>query len=71
MLPINHIEKCFYCQSLGGLGNFPTYGKCAFCGNISNPLYLVIYQNRKEYFCCGCTWWQTPRSEKEKEQESK
>jgi len=67
---MRNLDNCFYCKSLGGLANFPTYGKCAFCGTRSNPLYLVNYQGKQKYFCCGCAWWQFPRSEKEKAEEN-
>jgi hypothetical protein len=65
---MRNLTNCFYCQSLG---KFPTYGKCAFCGTRSNPFYPVIYQEKKKYFCCGCAWWQFPRSETEREAEAK
>jgi len=68
-MPIS-INNCFYCQSLGGLASFPTYGKCGFCGSRAAPLYLVNYEKQKKYFCCGCAWWQYPRSGEEKRAEN-
>jgi len=47
-----NLDNCFYCQ---GLENpLKKGGKCAFCGVYNNPLYLVNYQNKEKFFCCGC-----------------
>ncbi|KLL04272.1 MAG: hypothetical protein MRERV_25c025 [Mycoplasmataceae bacterium RV_VA103A] len=68
-LKIN-LTNCFYCQ---GLKNQPPAdgGKCDFCGVYNNPLCSVNYQGQEKHFCCGCAWWQVPRSKEEKEAEAK
>jgi len=50
---MKNLDKCFNYQ---GLENHQPQkgGKCAFCGFYNNPLYLVIYQNKEKFFCCGC-----------------
>jgi hypothetical protein len=67
---LRNLTNCFYCQ---GLKNQQPQkgGKCTFCGVYNNPLYLVLYQNKEKFFCCGCAWWQLPHSKKEKEAENK
>jgi hypothetical protein len=48
---LKNYDNCFYCQRLK---NPLKGGKCAFCGVYNNPLYLVIYQKKEKFFCCGC-----------------
>jgi hypothetical protein len=65
---LKDLDNCFYCQ---GLENPLKVDKCDFCGIFNNPLYLVNYQNKEKFFCCGCAWWHFPRSKAEKEAENK
>jgi len=65
---LRNLDNCFYCQ---GLENPLKGSKCDFCGVYNNPLYLITYQGERKFFCCGCAWWQFPRTKTKKIAENK